>query len=45
MCRLREKAYQQRNYTPQGCIESLASGTYYLVNVDEAFRRTYAIVP
>ncbi|EGD96202.1 hydroxymethylglutaryl-CoA synthase [Trichophyton tonsurans CBS 112818] len=45
MCRLREMAYQQRNYTPQGCIESLASGTYYLVNVDEAFRRTYAIVP
>ncbi|OAL74663.1 hydroxymethylglutaryl-CoA synthase [Trichophyton violaceum] len=45
MCQLREKAYQQRNYTPQGCIESFASGTYYLVNIDEAFRRTYAIVP
>ncbi|EFR02243.1 hydroxymethylglutaryl-CoA synthase [Nannizzia gypsea CBS 118893] len=45
MCRLREKAYQQRNYTPQGNIETLAPGTYYLVNVDETFRRTYATVP
>ncbi|KAM5469162.1 3-hydroxy-3-methylglutaryl coenzyme A synthase [Microsporum audouinii] len=43
MCRLREKAYQQQNYTPQGSIETLAPGTYYLDKVDEVFRRTYEI--
>ncbi|KAJ5676628.1 Hydroxymethylglutaryl-CoA synthase [Penicillium maclennaniae] len=43
MCRVREKAYQQKNYTPTGSIEALASGTYYLSFVDEKFRRTYAV--
>ncbi|KAJ6121056.1 Hydroxymethylglutaryl-CoA synthase [Penicillium sp. IBT 18751x] len=43
MCRVREQAYQQKDYTPTGSIEALASGTYYLSFVDEKFRRTYAV--
>ncbi|KAJ5088608.1 Hydroxymethylglutaryl-CoA synthase [Penicillium angulare] len=43
MCVLREQAYQQKNYTPEGNIYTLTRGTYYLTHVDEKFRRTYAI--
>ncbi|KAJ5883489.1 Hydroxymethylglutaryl-CoA synthase [Penicillium subrubescens] len=43
MCELREKAYQQKSYTPVGSVDALAPGTYYLVEVDEMFRRTYAV--
>jgi hydroxymethylglutaryl-CoA synthase len=43
MCELREQAYQQKSYTPVGSVEALAPGTYYLVEVDEMFRRTYAV--
>ncbi|KAJ5210979.1 Hydroxymethylglutaryl-CoA synthase [Penicillium cf. griseofulvum] len=43
MCQLREKAYQQRDYTPVGDVDALAPGTYYLVHVDEMYRRTYAV--
>ncbi|OOQ87833.1 Hydroxymethylglutaryl-CoA synthase [Penicillium brasilianum] len=43
MCKLREQAYQQKSYTPAGSIDALAPGTYYLVEVDEMFRRTYAV--
>ncbi|EAW15342.1 putative hydroxymethylglutaryl-CoA synthase [Aspergillus clavatus NRRL 1] len=39
MCKLRETAYQQKNYVPTGDVESLAPGTYYLGHVDEVFRR------
>ncbi|KAJ5819147.1 Hydroxymethylglutaryl-CoA synthase [Penicillium riverlandense] len=42
MCQLREKAYQQKDYTPVGDIDTLVPGTYYLVQVDELFRRKYA---
>lgn len=45
MCQLREKAYQQRNYTPEGSIDSLAPGTYYLTHVDDMFRRKYEMKP
>ncbi|KAJ6036909.1 hypothetical protein N7540_001188 [Penicillium herquei] len=41
MCKLREKAYQQKNFSPVGGIDTLKAGTYYLVHVDEMFRRTY----
>ncbi|KAJ5520892.1 hypothetical protein N7463_001345 [Penicillium fimorum] len=41
MCKLREKAYQQKSYTPVGSVDSLALSTYYLVHVDEMFRRSY----
>ncbi|EPS25499.1 hypothetical protein PDE_00432 [Penicillium oxalicum 114-2] len=43
MCRLREQAYQQHPYTPVGSIETMVPGTYYLVGVDEMFRRSYAV--
>ncbi|KAE8350825.1 hydroxymethylglutaryl-coenzyme A synthase C terminal-domain-containing protein [Aspergillus coremiiformis] len=45
MCQLREKAYQQNSYTPEGTVESLAPGTYYLVHVDGNFRRKYEMKP
>ncbi|KAJ5491080.1 Hydroxymethylglutaryl-CoA synthase [Penicillium diatomitis] len=43
MCQLRERAYQQHPYTPVGNIEAMAPNTYYLVEVDDKFRRSYAI--
>ncbi|KAJ5593409.1 hypothetical protein N7537_010313 [Penicillium hordei] len=45
MCNLREKAYQQKSYTPVGSIDSLAPNTYYLVHVDDMFRRSYEKTP
>ncbi|KAJ6127914.1 hypothetical protein N7471_009131 [Penicillium samsonianum] len=45
MCKLREKAYQQKSYTPVGSVDSLAPGTYYLVHVDDVFRRSYEKTP
>ncbi|OQE14145.1 hypothetical protein PENFLA_c040G01985 [Penicillium flavigenum] len=41
MCNLREKAYQQKSHTPVGSVDSLAPSTYYLIHVDEMFRRSY----
>ncbi|GME30027.1 3-hydroxy-3-methylglutaryl coenzyme A synthase [Neofusicoccum parvum] len=43
MCKMRERAYQKKNYVPEGDIDELAAGTYYLKYVDEKFRRTYAV--
>lgn len=43
MCRVREGAYQQKNYTPTGSVEALAPGTYYLEHVDDKFRRSYVV--
>ncbi|CAI7653810.1 unnamed protein product [Penicillium crustosum] len=45
ICNLREKAYQQKSYTPVGTIDDLAPNTYYLVHVDEMFRRSYEKTP
>ncbi|OAQ71311.1 hydroxymethylglutaryl-CoA synthase [Pochonia chlamydosporia 170] len=42
-CALRELAYGAKNYKPTGDISRLVPGTYYLDNIDEEFRRTYAI--
>jgi hydroxymethylglutaryl-CoA synthase len=42
-CALRIKAYGSKSYKPLGDVASLASGTYYLENIDEVYRRTYAI--
>ncbi|KAJ5142618.1 acylamino-acid-releasing enzyme [Penicillium bovifimosum] len=36
MCDLREKAYQQKNYTPVGSVDTLTPGIYYLVHVDDS---------
>ena len=43
VCLLREKAYQKKNFTPEGSIDTLVSGTYYLTAVDDMFRRKYDI--
>ncbi|KAI9850292.1 MAG: 3-hydroxy-3-methylglutaryl coenzyme A synthase [Thelocarpon superellum] len=43
MCVLREKAHLKNNYTPQGALDDIATGTYYLTGVDELFRRNYEI--
>ena len=43
VCVLREKAHQKKNFTPEGSIDNLASGTYYLTEVDDMFRRKYEV--
>lgn len=43
MCDLRKKAHLQKNYTPTGNPETIVSGTYYLENVDDMFRRKYSV--
>jgi hydroxymethylglutaryl-CoA synthase len=43
VCLLREKAHQKKNFSPEGSIDALASGTYYLTEVDDMFRRKYAV--
>ncbi|PYH95674.1 hydroxymethylglutaryl-CoA synthase [Aspergillus ellipticus CBS 707.79] len=40
---LRLNAYGGKSYTPVGDVASLVPGTYYLENIDEMYRRTYAI--
>jgi hydroxymethylglutaryl-CoA synthase len=40
---LREKAHQKKNFTPEGSIDNLAPGTYYLTEVDDMFRRKYEV--
>ena len=39
--KLREQRLNSKSYTPQCGADNLFCGTYYLVNVDENFRRTY----
>ena len=41
---LREKTHNMKSYNPSGSVsmENMFPGTYYLVNVDDKFRRTYA---
>ncbi|KAI9785626.1 MAG: 3-hydroxy-3-methylglutaryl coenzyme A synthase [Candelina submexicana] len=43
MCVLREKAHLQKSYTPQGNLDTIAKGTYYLTGIDEMFKREYEI--
>ena len=43
MCNLREKAHLKNSYTPQGNAETITEGTYYLLEIDEMFRRKYEI--
>lgn len=38
---LREKAHLQKSFKPSGSIETLASGTYYLTEIDDKYRRQY----
>lgn len=43
MCNLRERAHLKKDYQPEGDVEALRSGTYYLTKIDDMFRREYAI--
>jgi hydroxymethylglutaryl-CoA synthase len=43
MCLLREHAHLQKNFKPVGDVATIAPGTYYLEEVDDKFRRKYAI--
>jgi hydroxymethylglutaryl-CoA synthase len=43
MCELRHKAHLQKNFKPAGDVSTIAPGTYYLENVDDMFKRFYAI--
>lgn len=43
MCELRKAAHLQKSYTPRGNSGSIAKGTYYLVEIDDVFRRKYEI--
>ena len=38
---LREKTHHLKDYKPSGNVEELFDGTYYLVDVDDKYRRTY----
>lgn len=40
---LREKAHLKKDFKPSGSIDHLEPGTYYLVSIDDKFRREYAI--
>nr|OQO25929.1 hypothetical protein B0A51_10395 [Rachicladosporium sp. CCFEE 5018] len=43
MCNLREKAHLKKEYKPQGSVDTITPGTYYLTEVDDMFRRKYEI--
>ena len=42
---LRATRYGTCSYTPSGSIDDLGSGAYYLVEVDDLYRRKYARKP
>jgi hydroxymethylglutaryl-CoA synthase len=43
MCHLRERAHLQKNFNPAGTTDSIVKGTYYLREIDDAFRRFYVV--
>ena len=43
MCNMRERAHLKNNYTPVGKTDTIVKGTYYLTEVDDMFRRKYAV--
>lgn len=40
---LREKAHLKHSFKPEGSIENIPKGSYYLVSIDDKYRRQYAI--
>ncbi|KAG8221044.1 hydroxymethylglutaryl-coenzyme A synthase C terminal-domain-containing protein [Butyriboletus roseoflavus] len=42
---LREKNHNAANYTPEGSVENIWPGDFYLESVDSKFRRKYARAP
>lgn len=43
MCNLRERAHLRKDYKPDGSVETIGAGTYYLTGVDGMFRRAYEV--
>jgi hydroxymethylglutaryl-CoA synthase len=43
MCNLRERAHLKKDYKPEGNVDGLFPGTYYLTDIDSMFRRTYEV--
>jgi hydroxymethylglutaryl-CoA synthase len=43
MCDLRKKAHLQKSFKPEASAESIAKDAYYLVEIDDLFRRKYSI--
>ncbi|KAJ4349803.1 3-hydroxy-3-methylglutaryl coenzyme A synthase [Didymosphaeria variabile] len=43
MCNLRERAHLKKDYKPEGKVNDLFPGTYYLTEIDGMFRRKYEI--
>lgn len=43
LCDLRKQAHLQKGYKPKGDVSTIVSGSYYLEEVDDMFRRKYAI--
>ncbi|KAL3470854.1 hydroxymethylglutaryl-coenzyme A synthase C terminal-domain-containing protein [Aspergillus californicus] len=42
-CDLRYNAHLKKNFKPSGNPETLVSGTYYLTDIDDMFRRKYEV--
>ena len=38
----REETHNEKDYTPKGSVDNINNGAYYLINVDDKFRRSYA---
>lgn len=43
MCNLRERAHLKKDYKPEGQVDTITPGTYYLTDIDGMFRRKYEI--
>lgn len=43
MCLLREHAHLKKGFKPAGNPDTIVSGTYYLTEVDDMFRRKYDV--
>lgn len=43
MCNMRERAHLKKNFKPEGNPDTLFPGTYYLVEIDDMFRRKYEV--
>lgn len=40
---LREKAHLQKSFKPSGSVDDIASGAYYLVDINDKFQRAYEV--
>lgn len=41
--KLREKAHLAKGFTPQGSLDTLRKGTYYLTEINDKYQRQYAV--